>query len=222
MRMKFPLAFLSLAALALGASAAIGTSPPDLLKSSTRDAALKPGLVYQASLFAPRVRITAPERGWRGSQFVSRSYDWLQQGWTSVDGTSGGSIRVVGAPASTRSAATTLHPLETERADSPLVGIDVEGTVAVTIAGFRGQQFEGTATGQYGHTFVPFSGHSRAAGKYAGDHVKYEHGKAFRIVVLEVRGKPVVFFLDSDAPTIDLNFTAAAAKLFALLRFPEA
>jgi hypothetical protein len=211
-----------LAVVAIGAGAAAGGSMPDLLKSSTRSAALSPGVAYRASLFAPAVGITAPERGWSGNQYVSHGYDWLQLGWESPDGTSDGGIRVVSAPASTQSAARTLHLLETERADSLLVGIDIEHTVAVTIGGFSGRLFEGTATGQYGHTFVPFSGHSRGAGAYAGDHVKYQHGKAFRVIVLNVRGRPVVFFIDSDAATIDLSFSAATAKLLRLLRFPKA
>ena len=40
--------------------------------------------------------------------------------------------------------------------------------------------------------------------------------------MLDVRGKTVVSFIDSDAPAIDLNFSAAAAKLLKLLRFPKA
>jgi hypothetical protein len=220
--MKPLVASLSVVAVAVATGLAIGGSTPDLLKSRTSNAALRPGAAYRASLFAPAVRITAPERGWRGNQYVSRGYDWLQLGWTSVDGTSGGGIRVLSAPRSTQSAATTLHLLETERADSPLVGLEIEHTNSVKVGGFKGQRFEGTVTGQYGHTFVPFSGHSRAAAKFAGDHVKYQLGKAFRIIVLDVGRRPVVFFIDSDGATIDLNFTAATAKLLKLLRFPKA
>src|SRR5919201_783314 len=72
-------------------------------------------------------------------------------------------IVVVSAPSSAQSPATTLHLLETERADRAAVGIAVQPQVAVTIGGVRGWRFDGIATGQYGHTFVPFSGHSCAA-----------------------------------------------------------
>jgi hypothetical protein len=200
---------------AAGTGAAIGAGKVDLLKSSTRDATLKPQVPYGASLFVPRVRITAPAAGWRGHQWVEHAYDWFN-----VSHTTGG-IVAVSAPSSTQSAATTLHLLETERADSAAVGITVQPQVAVTIGGFRGWRFDGVATGQFGHTFVPFSGHSRASRESAGDKRHYDHGKAFRIIVLDVRGKAVVLFLDSDAPTIDLNFSQAAAKLLALLRFPN-
>jgi hypothetical protein len=199
-----------------GVGAAIAAGSLDLLKSSTRDAGLAPHVPYQASLFVPHVRITAPAAGWRGHQWVDHAYDWFN-----VFRTTGG-IVVVSAPSSTQSAATTLHLLETERADGTAVGITVQPQVAVTVGGFRGWRFDGVATGQYGHTFVPFSGHSRAARESAGDKRHYDHGKAFRIIVLDVRGKAVVLFLDSDAPTIDLNFSQAAAKLLALLRFPNA
>jgi hypothetical protein len=37
-----------------------------------------------------------------------------------------------------------------------------------------------------------------------------------------VRRRPVIFSVDSDATTIDLNFTAATTKLLRLLRFPKA
>src|SRR5437763_10309504 len=191
-----------LAAFVVAIHGASGAGVPDLLKSSTRRAALKPGVVYQASLFAPHVRITAPEPDWQGAQWVDHSYDWFN-----VSRENGG-ILAVSAPSTTQSAAATLHLLETERADSRAVGITIRPAVPVTVGGYRGQQFDGVATGQYGHTFVPFSGHSNAASSSVGDHRKFEHGKAFRVIVLDVRGKPVVFFIDSDAPTLDLNFQA--------------
>jgi hypothetical protein len=121
--MKPLLALLSVVAVVLAAGSAIGSSTPELLKSRARNSALNPGTTYGASLFTPAVRITSPDRGWRGNQCVSRGYDWLELGWTSVDGTSRGGIRVLSDPRSTQSAPTTLHKLETERADSPLVGL---------------------------------------------------------------------------------------------------
>src|SRR5919201_516293 len=115
--MKSLLTLLSLFSLAAGAGLASGGTPPDLLKSSTRDTALTPGVAYQASLFAPPVRITAPQPGWRGKQWIDHAYNWLN-----VSRQDGG-IAVVSAPNSSQSAATTLRLLKTERADSDAVGI---------------------------------------------------------------------------------------------------
>jgi hypothetical protein len=197
------------------ASVANGGHTIDLLKSSTRDASLSSGVSYRASLFTPSVRITPPQPAWRGHQWIDHVYDWVN-----VSRQNGG-IAVVSAPESRQSAATTLRLLKTERADSTAVGTSLEPQIAVTVGGFRGWQFDGVATGQYGHTFVPFSGHSRTARDAAGDKLHYDHGKAFRIIVVDVRGKTLVFFLDSDASTIDLNFSNAATKLLKSLRFPK-
>jgi hypothetical protein len=202
-------------AVAVGAASAAG--PPDLLKSKTRFPALRPGVTYQASLFAPAIRVTAPDANWGGGQFVSQGYDWVVLAQRPPRR---GGVVLVSAPQSTQSAATTLHRLETERADIPAVGISVEPAVPVTIDGFRGKQFDGTVTGQYGHTFVPFSGKSSGASSSAGDHIRLPKGTAFRIIVLDVRGKVVVFEIDSDTG-LDDAFVARVTKVLALLRFPK-
>jgi hypothetical protein len=199
------------------ASRATGGASPDLPKSATIILNLKPGLTYQASLFVPPVRITIPVAGWKGSQHVSHGYDWFFLGWRDRGG-----MAVISAPGSRQSAATTLHRLETERADTPAVGITRQPPAAIKIAGFPGQQFEGVVTGQYGHTFAPFSTSKGGSSTSAGDHLRYAKNVAFRIVVLNVRGKPIVFLMDSNKPTLDPTFLAANAKLLKLLRFVSA
>ena len=204
-------------ALAVAAGAASAAGPPDLLKSQTRFSALKPGVTYQASLFAPPVQVTAPDFNWRGAQYVSHGYYWVILAQRPP---ARGGIVLISAPQSRQSAATTLHRLETERADIPAVGISVEPAVAVAIGGFGGEQFDGIVTGQYGHTFVPFSSLSSAASSSAGDHIRLPKGTAFRIIVLDVRGKVVVFEIDSDSGLNDA-FVARVTKVLALLRFPK-
>jgi hypothetical protein len=155
---------------------------------------------------------------WTAAQFVNKGYPTL--GLVHGDGTSPGGMVVISAPTSKQSAAQTLHRLRTERAAGTMVGISTTATVDVTVGGLQGRQFDGTVVGQYGHTFVPFSGHSRAASDSIGDHVRLPRNDAFRIVVLSVHGRTVVFIIDSGAPQIDLNFETDAMKLLSLLRFP--
>ena len=147
---------------------------------------------------------------------IGRSH-WFFLGWRDRGG-----MAVISAPGSSQSAVTTLHRLQTERADARAVGITTRPAVAVTIAGFQGQQFEGVVTGQYGHTFAPFSRSKGGSSASAGDHLRYAKNVAFRIVVLNVRSKPVVFLMDSNKPTLDPTFLAANGQLLKLLRFVSA
>jgi hypothetical protein len=62
---------------------------------------------------------------------------------------------------------------------------------------------------------------SSSASSSAGDHLRLGNGKAFRIVVLNVRGRPVVFEIDADSPTLDSSFLAEVKNLLASLRFPK-
>jgi hypothetical protein len=96
--------------------------------------------------------------------------------------------------------------------------------VAVTIAGFPGKQFDGIITGRYGHTFVPFSGPSSGASGAAGDHDRLPRNTAFRIIVLNVRGKQIFFELDhgDKKGRFDPGFLAAAMRLVRASKFPPA
>jgi hypothetical protein len=189
----------------------------DIPKGFEKFAPLKPG-VYQASLFSPALRVTIPDAKWSGAQWVKSGDDTLDLSWRAHNG----GIGMISAPGSTQSAATTLNRLRTERADGPNVGMTVQPIVAVKIAGFSGQQFDGVVTGQYGHTFVPFSGKSGGASSSAGDHVRLPQDAAFRIIVLSVRGKVIFFEIDSDrTPTQDPELLADAMKIVHSLRFPH-
>jgi hypothetical protein len=97
-------------------------------------------------------------------------------------------------------------------------------TVTVRLAGFPGKQFDGTVTGQYGHTFVPFSGSSSGASSSAGDHDRLPRNTAFRIIVLNVRGKPIFFELDhgDKQGRFDPGFLPPATQLVRALKFPTA
>jgi hypothetical protein len=203
----------AVAALALADLAFASTH--ELAKSATKSSPLAAHASYVASQFTPRVLITPPEAGWGGRQYVSYGYDWVV-----VDRRTGG-VAMVSAPASRQSAQATLQVLETTRADSPAVGIRITSKGVATVAGRRAHEFSGVSTGTFGHSFTPFSGHSTGNGEARGDRVHYDHGKAFRIVVADVRGHAVVFFIDSDASTINPSFSAAADRLLAALRFPS-
>jgi hypothetical protein len=200
----------------LTGSAAAG-GPSDIPKGFEKFAALKPG-VYQASLFTPALRVTIPDTKWNGAQWVKGGDDTFDLAWRAHNG----GIGMISAPGSTQSAATTLHRLRTERADGPNVGMTVEPSVAVKIGGFSGQQFDGVVTGQFGHTFVPFSGKSGGASSSAGDHDRLPQGAAFRIIVLNVRGKVIFFEIDSDrTSTQDPDLLADAMKIIHSLKFPQ-
>jgi hypothetical protein len=68
---------------------------------------------------------------------------------------------------------------------------------AVKIAGFSGSQFDGKVVARR-HVFIPFSHTSVAAGYY-GDALDFDKGSMFRVIVLDVRGKPVVIYVDKAA-----------------------
>jgi hypothetical protein len=216
--MKRWLVLLLMFALAdsLGGGAVAG-APLDLPKSATKIFDLKPGVTYQASLFVPHVRMTIPAAGWQGSQHATSGYDWFFVGWRDLGG-----MAVISAPATTQSAATTLHRLETERAQGTKVGIRIKHAAAVRIGGFGGQEFDGTVVGKFGHTFSPFSTSTGGASSSAGDHWRLPYSRSFRVIVLSVRGKPVVFIMDSGH-TAQLNpaFRHATDQLLKLLRFPK-
>jgi hypothetical protein len=203
----------------IGAAPVAAAPPRDLLKSANHLMPLAVGATYRPTLFSPTIVISPPSADWTGAQFVNKGYPTLAL--VHADGASPGGIEVISAPAAKRSASETLHLLRTERAAGTMVGITTSPSVGVTVGGLHGLQFDGTVIGQYGHTFVPFSGHSRRASESIGDHVRLPRNDAFRIIVLPVHDETLVFIIDSDAPQIDLNFEADAMKLLSLLRFPR-
>lgn len=92
---------------------------------------------------------------------------------------------------------------------------------SVTVAGFAARQFDGNA-GTNGHIFVPFSPPTHAAAFFA-DALYVDPGEAFRIDVLDVRGKTTVVFVDSAALPAERfpDFLTGAEQLLGSLRFPH-
>jgi hypothetical protein len=215
--MRRAVVLVAVAATTIAAGRATATSPPDIARSSNGHfEPLKAGTTYQATLFAPSTRVVPPGAGWAGAQHRSHGYDWIVLTWHDA-----GCVCMISAPASTQTFARTVQRLRTERTTGP-VGMTVGPVVAVTIAGFPGKQFDGTVTGQYGHTFVPFSGASSGASSSAGDHDRLPRNTAFRIIVLNVRGKQIFFELDHGEKRgrFDPGFLAVATQLVRALKFP--
>jgi hypothetical protein len=214
--MRSAVLLVAAAAAALAVGYAGATGPPELVHSSNgKFEALKAGTTYQARSFAPAIRLVPPGSGWSGAQFTTHGYDWVVLTWHN-----NGCVCIISSPASTQTLARTVQRLRTERVTGP-VGMTVGPVVAVTVAGFRGTQFDGIVTGRFGHTFVPFSGSSSGASSSAGDHDRLPHHTPFRIIVLDVRGKPVFLELDHGKRRFDPGFLAAATKLVHALEFPS-
>jgi hypothetical protein len=217
--MRRAVVLVALAVTAITAGRATATSPPDIVHSSNGNfGPLTAGTTYQATLFAPSIRLVPPGAGWTGAQFTSHGYDWIVLTWHN-----GGCLCMISAPALAQTFARTIQRLRTERTTGA-VGMSVGPVVAVTIAGFPGKQFDGTVTGRYGHTFVPFSGSSSGASSSSGDHLRLPRNTAFRIIVLSVRGKQIFFELDhgDKKGRFDPGFLPAATQLVRALTFPTA
>jgi hypothetical protein len=212
--------FVGVVIVAVCAAASASGAPPDLLKSKKDSAPMTVGVTYQASLFVPHVLIKTTEGGWQGGQHASKSYRWLQLVFRGNDPKRGGGMNIVSAPRSHQLAAKTIATLRTERAASANVGIHAGPVVHVTWAHTPALQFDGTVTGPFGHTFVPFSGKSSGASEDAGDHIKFLRGDVFRVIVTTIHGTPVVFFLDSGgAPQLNTAFLRAAARIVNAMKF---
>jgi hypothetical protein len=204
---------------AFAAGGATASNPPDLVHSSNGHfEPLSAGTTYQATSFAPSIRLVPSGAGWTGAQYTSHGYHWIVLTWHNS-----GCVCMVSAPGSTQTFARTVQRLRTERATGP-VGMTIGPVVAVTIAGLPGKQFDGIVTGQFGHTFVPFSGSSSGASSSAGDHDRLPRYTAFRIIVLNVRGKLIFFELDhgDKKGRFDPGFLTAATKIVRTLKFPTA
>jgi hypothetical protein len=219
--------YTSLALVAVTAcAAAAGGAPPDLLRSGPKDtqaAPLRPGVTYQASLFPIPLRIT-PRGAWWGDQYRttvrgSPAFGWAQFARPGVRG----SISVVTSFGATPSVAATIARLQAGGSHAPETnqgGIEFGAPSPVTIAGYSGQQFDGDVWGIYGHRFVAFTPKTRGASP--PDAWGMDEGETFRVVVLDVKGKTVVIYLESaELPAKQFPaFLASARPLLDSLRFP--
>jgi hypothetical protein len=160
--------------------------------------------------------------GWRGGQGQSREFKTPRSsfGWVELSqGTATsarGAITIVTSAKRTPSVAAVVAGLRSRGHGATY------GPVApVTIADFAGRQFDGTVGGQ-GHVFVPFSPPRHVATLYA-DAFAFDPGEAFRIDVLDIRGKTVVVFMESAALPADRfpDFLTSADQILGSLRFPD-
>jgi hypothetical protein len=94
----------------------------------------------------------------------------------------------------------------------------------VTLGGFSGIQFDGQIVGaknfdHTGHYFVPFSPPSHAAKYYPDEYAVY--GDVFHVIVLNVRGKTVVIYIENVALPADQfpAFLTKANRILGSLRF---
>ncbi len=194
-----------------------------------RSTPLRAKVAYQASTFPLALRLTPPDGSWSGAQWktgkgscgggTGRRPPYF--GWVAVDQGSGsalprGVIEIMTAYARTPLVATTLNALRTRGR-----GATYQATSQVKLAGFSGSQFDGQVVGR-NHLFFPFTPVTHAAVCHP-DAQEFSQGEAFRIIVLNVRGKTVVVELDSAAlpPEQFPAFLAKADRILKSLRFPR-
>jgi hypothetical protein len=185
---------------------------------------------YRASLFPIALRVTPPSGGWAGTQWKSGdqyfrggkppNFGWVHFGRGSASGFKQGLISIMTAYGRTPSVAATVNVLRTRGH-----GATYEATTTVKLAGYSGIQFDGQITGtknydHIGHLFIPFSPKSTAAKYYPDEYGVY--GDVFRVIVLSVRGKTIVIYIENVALPADQfpTFLNKADQVLNSLRFP--
>ena len=197
------------------------------------------GVTYQASAFPLPIRLRSPDAYWGGAQFESRRFRFVQlfhnhrTGDPPLKGV--GLITFESATGATPSVAATVQHLH----GTPQ--IDAGPITPARVAGFAGKQFDATIVGTdrrppdaAGISLFPFTKNLHCGfctrtmhgetldAKFAGK------GTLFRIIVLGVRGKTVVIYLESlfavqpKYPPVKLfpTFLPYAQKMLAAVRFP--
>jgi hypothetical protein len=189
---------------------------------------LRAGVTYQASRLPLAVRLTPPDGSWAGAQWKSARLGFRGGGppffgWAAVgEGGGGGSfslepprglIVIMTAYAKTPSVAPTVARLRSQG-----LWATYGAASHVRVAGFSALEFDGQVAAGRTHVFVPFSetNHFEDAFFVGGS-------EAFRVIVLGVRGKTVVVFIDSVAlpPDEFPTFLTKANAILASLRFPK-
>jgi hypothetical protein len=223
----------------LAAGAASTSKLPDIPQSYLLTAAgkltpLRAGVTYRASEFPLALRLTPRERGWSGAQWKSGSdyfrgggppnFGWVHVGHSQAPSSPApplGLVTIMTAYARTPSVAATVNVLRTRGR-----GATYEDTSPVTLAGFSGIQFDGRIVGpknfdHFGHFFIPFSPPSHAAKYYPDEYPVY--GDVFRVIVLNVRGKTIVIYIENVALPAEQfpAFLTKANKMLKSLRFPR-
>jgi hypothetical protein len=225
------LAGATLAALGLtvtSSHAAAGASPPELLQSAKTVAPLKAGTTYQASLFPIVIRLTPPDRTWLGAQYLTGSHGKPAFGWVIAAhppvAKPLGALNIETAIGPTPSVNKTIANLRFGGSNSPethVGGVEFAQPTATKVAGFSGRMFDGQVWGKFGHTFLPFSPHVRGPAA-PPDSIYLGKGEAFRMIVLDVRGRTVVLAIESfGLPAKQFPaFLTSASGLLKTLRFP--
>ena len=223
-------------------SAAAAGGPADLLNSGDPHESLGQadgkdltrGVTYAASTFALPVRFRPPDGRWIGVQQQSRQFRFVQLGHLHT-----GNVPVHGRGTITLEASTDATPsvAKTIRRLHATPNMRVSAIKPVRIAGFSGLAFNGTITGtdpgNRGISLTPFTtphhcgycevtlNHEGLDNRFAGK------GQLLRIMAIDVRGKTVVVFLESDFPQPGFpaektfpTFVPYAEKLLATLQFP--
>ncbi len=249
--MKRLAVLLSLALVAVGAAEG-GIAGPDTAATAVTEAPelpesylfetgklprLRAGVAYQASKVPLALRVTPPDGSWRGAQWKSMklgpeeanrrhlrcsvvcrgpSFGWAAIGKGSGTGTPRALILVMTAYARTPSVATIVESLRTRGH-----GTTYEASVPVKIGGFSGVQFDGQVVGTK-HVFVPFSPPTHKATGFPDAIEVAGPERAFRAIVLNVRGKTVLVFIGSYVlpPDQFADFLTGADQVLKSLRFP--
>jgi hypothetical protein len=182
-------------------------------------APIKAGVSYQASSFPLALRVTPPDGTWASAQWKTSShgqpaFGWVAFGHPPLDYPLG-SIEIETAFGPTPSVAAALARLRSAGG-----GATFEKTTRVRIAGYPGWQIDGNVFGRFGHVFVPFT--PRTGGASPPDHYQMLKGETFRVIVLDVRGKRVVVFLESFKLTPEqfAAFLPEANQILKSLKFP--
>jgi hypothetical protein len=199
---------------------------------------LSRGVTYKASKFPLTVHVRPPDALWEGVQRHSGKYRFVQlqhmkTGNVPLHGR--GFLTLEAGTGGTGSVAATIRQLHS----TP--NLDVSPIKPVRVAGFSGKSFDatvvGTESGDNGVALTPFTAPRRCGwctktmhgetldNKFAGK------GQLFRIMVIGVRGKTVVIYLESSfalssngshTPTETFpTFLPYAQKLLSTLAFPR-
>src|SRR5712691_4309249 len=197
--------------------------PPPAARQVGELARLRAGVTYTASQVPLALRLTPPDGGWTGAQWKSarlgeRGGGPPFYGWAAIG--KGGNSAAVPAPRG-------LIVITTAYARTPSVAQTVarlrsrgryatyEPASPVKLAGFSGVQFDGRVDPGRLHVFAPFSD-----ANHFQDAFYVDGSELFRVIVLNVRAKTVVVFVDSFALSADEfpAFLAEADRMLSSLR----
>lgn len=214
------------------AAAATSTDAPlptSNLPEGGKGTPLRAAVTYQANRSFPiAIRLTPPDGSWSGAQWKTSArgphskkspfFGWVGAIQTppTQNAVPPGAITIVTSYNRTPSATTTANYLRTRGH-----GATYEATSHVTVAGSPGLQFDGTIIAKE-HAFIPFTPQSRKA-RWYGDAFYLGKGAVFRIIVLQVRAKTVVVFIENAglAPDQFPAFLAKADDILKSVRFPR-